>query len=114
MAEIGLDVVFGRDFFHYEPILMAVEPASMAWAAAQRGLDRTGESWEKVVVEWPRLGYVIADGGKGIEWEVKLADEARRYRSDQRLLALDSTNSFSSDQSYSQKLWMRAEATYPG
>jgi hypothetical protein len=45
---------------------------------------------------------------------VKLADEARRYRSDQRLLALDSTNSFSSDQSYSQNLWMRAEATYPG
>lgn len=64
-------------FFHHEPILMAVEPASMAWVAAQRGPDRTGESWEKVVAEWPRLEYVIADGGKGIERGVRLADEAR-------------------------------------
>jgi hypothetical protein len=64
-------------FFHHEPILMAVEPARMAWVAAQRGPDRTGESWEKVVVEWPHLEYVIADGGKGIERGVKLADAAR-------------------------------------
>jgi len=64
-------------FFHHEPILMAVEPASMAWVAAQRGPDRTGESWEKVVAEWPHLEDVIADGGKGSERGVKLADEAR-------------------------------------
>jgi hypothetical protein len=31
-------------FFHREPILMAVEPASMAWVAGQRGPDRTGAS----------------------------------------------------------------------
>ena len=64
-------------FFHHEPIVMAVEPASRAWVAAQRGPDRPGESGEKVVAEWPRLEYGIADGGKGIERGVRLADEAR-------------------------------------
>ena len=42
-------------FFHREPIVMAVEPVSLAWMAAQRGPDRTGESWEKVVAQWPSL-----------------------------------------------------------
>jgi hypothetical protein len=32
-------------FLHREPILMAVEPHSMAWVAGQRGPDRSGESW---------------------------------------------------------------------
>ena len=54
-------------FFHRAPILMAVEPVSLAWGAAQRGPDRTGESWAKVIGTWPRLEHVIADGGKGIE-----------------------------------------------
>lgn len=64
-------------FFHREPILMAVEPDSMAWMAAQRGPDRTGESWCEVVKKWPCLEHVIADGGKGLERGVQLANEAR-------------------------------------
>ncbi|HEY5864425.1 MAG TPA: hypothetical protein VI542_02570, partial [Candidatus Tectomicrobia bacterium] len=32
-------------FFHREPILMGVEPISLAWLTAQRGPDRRGESW---------------------------------------------------------------------
>ena len=33
---------------HREPILMAVDPPSMAWVAGQRGPDRSGESWRKL------------------------------------------------------------------
>src|SRR5215468_1300068 len=40
-------------FFHREPILMAVEPHSMAWVAGQRGPDRSGESWRDLVAQWP-------------------------------------------------------------
>ena len=36
-------------FFHREPILMGVEPISLAWLAGQRGPDRSGESWCKVI-----------------------------------------------------------------
>ena len=31
-------------FFHRQPILMGVEPTSLAWLAGQRGADRSGES----------------------------------------------------------------------
>jgi hypothetical protein len=36
-------------FFHREPILMAVEPLSLAWFAGQPGPDRSGKSWGAVI-----------------------------------------------------------------
>ena len=53
-------------FFHREPILMGVEPLSLAWLTAQRGPDRRGESWWKVIEAWPNLEHVIAQGGRGL------------------------------------------------
>ena len=65
-------------FFHREPILMAVEPHSMAWVAGQRGPDRSGESWCTLLAHWPWVERVIADAGKGLERGVKLAQAARK------------------------------------
>jgi hypothetical protein len=75
----GLVLVLCLDeiFFHRDPILMGVEPTSWAWLAAQRGPDRSGESWSQVIEAWPNLEHVIADGGQGLERGVKLANEAR-------------------------------------
>lgn len=64
-------------FFHREPILMGVEPISLAGLAGQRGPDRSGESWWKVIAQWPNLEHGIADGGQGLERGVKLAHEVR-------------------------------------
>ena len=64
-------------FFHREPILMAVEPVSLAWLAGQRGPHRSGASWCQVIEKWPRLEHVVADGGTGLEKGVKLANEPR-------------------------------------
>ena len=64
-------------FLHREPVLMAIEPHSMAWMAGQRGPDRRGESWREVITHWPCLEHVIADGGQGLERGVKLANAAR-------------------------------------
>jgi hypothetical protein len=64
-------------FVHREPILMAVEPHSMAWVAGQRGPDRSGERWCEVVKSWPCVARVIADAGTGLERGVKLANAAR-------------------------------------
>ena len=58
-------------FFHREPILMAVEPVSLAWLEGLRGPDRTGASWCKVIEKWPSLEHVVADGGTGLEKGVK-------------------------------------------
>ena len=64
-------------FLHRAPVLMAIEPNSMAWMAGQRGPDRSGESWRDVITNWPCLEHVIADGGQGLARGVKLANEAR-------------------------------------
>jgi hypothetical protein len=64
-------------FLHRAPVLMAIEPHSMAWVAGQRGPERSGESWREVMTNWPCLAHVIADGGQGLARGVKLANAAR-------------------------------------
>jgi hypothetical protein len=64
-------------FLHRVPVLMAIEPNSMAWMAGQRGPDRSGERWRTVIANWPCLEHVIADGGQGLERGVRLVNEAR-------------------------------------
>src|SRR5215468_10659425 len=64
-------------FLHRAPVLMAIEPHSMAWMAGQRGPDRSGESWRELLTNWPYLEHVIADGGQGLERGVKLVNAAR-------------------------------------
>jgi hypothetical protein len=64
-------------FLHRAPVLMAIEPHSMAWMAGQRGPDRRGESWRAVLTHWPCLEHVIADGGQGLARGVKLVHAAR-------------------------------------
>jgi hypothetical protein len=58
-------------FLHRDPILMGVEPTSWAWLAGQRGPDRRGASWCKVLEQWPSLEHVVADGGTGLAKGVK-------------------------------------------
>jgi hypothetical protein len=70
---LGLDEIF----LHREPVLMAIEPHSMAWMAGQRGPDRRGERGRAVITNWPCLEHVSADGGQGLERGVKLAHAAR-------------------------------------
>ena len=64
-------------FLHREPVLMAIEPHSLAWMAGQRGPDRRGESWREVSTNWPCLEHGIAAGGQGLERGVQLAHAAR-------------------------------------
>ena len=103
-------------FFHREPILMGVEPISLAWLAAQRGPDRSGESWCKVIEAWPNLKHIIADGGQGLERGVKLANEARRQvqepQSDAPTLITMGLDVFHTERELErglQRLWNRVE-----
>jgi hypothetical protein len=65
-------------FFRRQPVLMAVEPASMAWVVGQRADDRSGETWAKALAAWPDVEEVAADGGSGIERGLDLATAARQ------------------------------------
>lgn len=65
-------------FFRRRPVLMAVEPASMAWVMGQRTADRSGETWAKALAAWPAVEEVAAAGGSGIERGLDLALAARQ------------------------------------
>jgi hypothetical protein len=64
----GLDEIFLRR----QPVLVAVEPQSMAWVLGQRTRDRSGPTWAAALPEWSALQAVFADGGTGrhagLEW----------------------------------------------
>jgi hypothetical protein len=64
-------------FRHRAPVLMAIEPHSMAWRAGQRGPERRGERWGEVLTHGPCLEHGIADAGQGLERGVKRAHVAR-------------------------------------
>jgi len=67
---------------HRAPVVMAIEPHSLAWLAGQRGPDRSGERGREVLTTWPCLEHVSADGGQGLERGVKLAHAARGMQSE--------------------------------
>jgi hypothetical protein len=103
-------------FFHREPILMGVDPLSLAWLAGQRGPDRSGESWCKVIEAWPHLEHVIADGGQGLERGVKLANANRRQAQEPEAelpvtitMGLDVFHTERELERVLQCLWKRAE-----
>ena len=103
-------------FFHREPILMGVEPLSLAWLAGQRGPDRSGESWCKVIEAWPHLEHVIADGGQGLERGVKLANANRRQAQEPEAelpvpitMGLDVFHTERELERVLQRLWKRVE-----
>jgi hypothetical protein len=65
-------------FFRRQPVLMAVEPHSLAWVLAQRAADRSGPTWAKALAAWPAVADVAADGGSGLELGVTLAARRRQ------------------------------------
>jgi len=65
-------------FFHRKPVLMAVEPASMAWVVGQRATDRSGQTWAKALAAWPNLQEVACDGGTGLQRGLELAALSRQ------------------------------------
>ena len=77
-CEVGVLILcLDEIFFHHDPVLVAVEPHSMAWVAGQRGPDRTGDTWYDVLKPWPNLERVVSDAGTGLARGVKLLNEAR-------------------------------------
>ncbi len=69
-------------FFHQTPILVVVDPDSMAVGACERSEDRTGESWHTVLSHFPHLSYVISDAARGIGRGVYLTDGILLHQKD--------------------------------
>ena len=65
-------------FFHRKPVLMAVEPQSLAWVLGRRAADRSGDTWAEALARWPEVEDVASDGGTGLERGLGLAAAHRR------------------------------------
>jgi hypothetical protein len=70
-------------FFRRRPVLMGVEPHSLAWVLGARADDRSGDTWAQALAAWPDVQDIAADGGSGIERGLELADAARRQAAEQ-------------------------------
>jgi hypothetical protein len=65
-------------FFHGRPVLVGVEPTSMAWFLGQKANDRSGTTWAKALRAWPALSYVTADAGTGLQAGITAVQQQRR------------------------------------
>ena len=65
-------------FFHGRPVLVGVEPASMAWFLGRKADDRTGATWAKALRDWTALTYVLADAGTGLQAGIAAVQQQRQ------------------------------------
>ena len=110
-------------FFRRQPVLMGVEPFSLAWVLGERTQDRSGPTWAKALAAWPEVEEVAADGGSGIELGLELAvakrQEAARQQGGQAKrirVCLDTfhtqregARALRGEWAHAQRLWEEAE-----
>jgi hypothetical protein len=65
-------------FFHGRPVLMGVEPASMAWFLGQKAGDRSAGTWAKSLRPWSALSFVTADAGTGLRAGIAAVQQERQ------------------------------------
>jgi hypothetical protein len=73
-------------FFHGQPVLVGVEPHSMALLLCQRSADRTGPTWLAALQRFTGLEQVVSDQGSGLQAGLEALNRARRK---QKLTELD-------------------------
>jgi hypothetical protein len=54
-------------FFHGKPVLVAVEPHSMAVLLCDKAADRTGQTWQQALLPFRALEHAVADAGTGLQ-----------------------------------------------
>jgi hypothetical protein len=65
-------------FFHGRPVLVGVEPASMAWFLGRKANDRSGATWAKALRDRDALSFVTADAGTGLQTGIATVRQERR------------------------------------
>ena len=65
-------------FFHGRPVLVGVEPASMAWFLGHKADDRTGATWAEALRDWDGLSFVAADAGMRLQAGIAAVQRGRQ------------------------------------
>jgi hypothetical protein len=58
---------FDEIFFHGKPVLVGVEPQSMAWLLGKHAADRSGATWTEALQGFNALEQAVVDGGRGLQ-----------------------------------------------
>lgn len=120
-----LSLCLDEIFLHRKPVLMGVEPHSMAWILGQRAKDRTGATWANAIAAWPNLQDAAVDGGSGLEKGLGMAfaqrqEEAAKNPDGKKAVPLrvqldvfhirrDGNRALRRRWQYAQKLWDKAQ-----
>src|SRR3954447_16688517 len=64
--------------FHGRPVLVGVEPASMAWFLGRKANDRSRATWAKALRDWGALSFVTADAGTGLQAGIAAVQQERQ------------------------------------
>jgi hypothetical protein len=73
-------------FFHGRPVLVGVEPESMAWFLGQKANSLSGSTWAESLQAWDALQYVVADAGRPLQAGIGRV-QAQRCQGNQNPLA---------------------------
>jgi hypothetical protein len=105
-------------FLRRQPVLMGVEPASLAWLLGRRAADRSGLTWDAALAPWERLTYAVVDGGSGLRRGLELTRQRRQEAGPARPLAVNLDNfhiqregrrALRREWQQAERVWVRAE-----
>jgi hypothetical protein len=82
VTELCLDEIY----CHRQPVLVGVEPHSMAWMLGQRARNCTGDTWQQALQPWPYLESVVSDAGSGLQAGLAKVQQQRSNTPDGRPL----------------------------
>jgi len=100
-------------FFGRQPVLVAVEPQSMAWVLGHRASDRSGPTWAAALRDWPALRAVVADGGTGLHAGLSLVQQQRQESAQAPLeVGLDIFHTQREAQRLLRTIWSRTEGLW--
>jgi hypothetical protein len=103
---------FDEIFFHGKPVLVGVEPHSMAWVLGEHTADRSGATWTKALQGFDSLEQAVVDGGRGLQRGLVDFQKQRENAGNTATLAvsLDVFHTQQEAQRVLRTLWNRVES----
>lgn len=110
VGTLCLDEIFCRR----RPVLVGVEPHSLACVLARRARDRSGATWAGALQPWSQLRQVVADAGSGLRKGLSLYQQQRAQAGPPPPLAecLDLFHTCQEAQRVLRHLWQAAEGIW--
>jgi hypothetical protein len=105
---------FDEIFFHGKPVLVGVEPHSMAWVLGQHAADRSGSTWKEALQGFSALEQAVVDGGRGLQRGLADFQAQRKSEGNSTSLevSLDVFHTKQEAQRVLRKLWNRVESQW--